>query len=132
MRRGRLDEAELLLAQAVALGEQLDGSNQLELIPRLTTQIELFWRQGKYACAGALSSRVLVLEEQYLEPADVQIAFTLNLLALIYVDQGKYLQAEPLFQRSSRTTPDEKEGWESCSLLKVTSSWREGDQQYTV
>ena len=98
--RGRFEEANPLLEQAVTLGERHYGLDHPALIPRLTTQGELFWRQGKYTCVEGLASRVLAIEEQHLEPTHVQIGETLNILALLYLKQGKYEQAEPLFQRA--------------------------------
>jgi len=98
--RGRFEEASPLLEQAVMLGELHYGPNHPALLPRLTTQGELFWRQGKYACAEELASRALAIEKQHLEPTHVQIGETLNSLALLYLKQGKYEQAEPLFLRA--------------------------------
>ncbi len=96
----RLEEAERLLGQAVILGERQCGQDHPVLIPRLTDMIELLWRQGKYECAVALSSRLLAIEKQHLEPTHARIGETLNNLATIYADQGNYEQAELLFQQA--------------------------------
>lgn len=100
LERGRLTEAEPLLKQAIALGEQYYGPDHPLLLPLLKSQEELFWRQGKYACAETLASRMLAIEERHLEPTHIHIADTLNILALVYLCQGKYAQAEPLFLRA--------------------------------
>lgn len=124
---GQLEEAEPLLAQAVALGEQHYGSEHVALIPLLTNQVELSWRQGKYPFAEVVSARLLVIEELHLEPTHVQIADTLNNLAIVYWEQGKYEQAEPLFQRALRI-------WEMHNHPDITTTlanlallyWRQG------
>ncbi|GHO45930.1 FxSxx-COOH system tetratricopeptide repeat protein [Ktedonospora formicarum] len=98
--RGIFEEAEPLLAKAVVLEERRYGLDQPGLIPYLSDQAELAWRQGKLVMAEALFSRVLEIAERHLEPAHVDIGEALNNLALLYWEQGKHKQAEPLYQRA--------------------------------
>ncbi|MBO0790906.1 MAG: tetratricopeptide repeat protein, partial [Ktedonobacteraceae bacterium] len=98
--RGRYPEAELLLEQAVTLGERQHGPDHAALIPRLEKRAELSWRQGKYEQTEALLRRMLQLGEQQLGPTHPQTANTLNNLALLYCSQGKYAAAEPLYQQA--------------------------------
>lgn len=102
LERGRFEEAEPLLAQAVTLGEQQRGPSDPVLIPRLLSQAELAWRQGNYERAEALASRALAVGEQHLEPNHVQVADALNDLAVFRLDQGKYEGNESLLQRALR------------------------------
>jgi tetratricopeptide (TPR) repeat protein len=44
--------------------------------------------------------RALATGEKVLGPEDPLVALGLNNLALLYQDQGKYEQAEPLYQRA--------------------------------
>jgi len=100
VKRGRFEEAEPLLAQAVTLQEQHYGPDHPALIPGLILQGELFWKQGKFACAEALNLRALTIEERHPESPSSQVGEILNNLGLLSWEQGKYAQAEPLYQRS--------------------------------
>ena len=44
--------------------------------------------------------RALAIWEKVLEPEHPYVAYSLNNLAILYQAQGKYAQAEPLYQRS--------------------------------
>ncbi|GHO50732.1 hypothetical protein KSX_88950 [Ktedonospora formicarum] len=99
MARGRYQEAEPLLEQAMTLGEQQHDLDQTVLIPRLQRRAQLFWRQGKYADAESLLHRALRLKELHFGPNHLETAQTLNNLALLYWAQGKYDAAEPLYQQ---------------------------------
>jgi tetratricopeptide (TPR) repeat protein len=99
MARGRYQEAEPLLEQAVTLGEQQHDLDQTVLIPRLQRRAQLFWRQGKYGDAELLLHQVLQLKNFHFGPTHLQTAQTLNNLALLFWAQGKYDAAEPLYQQ---------------------------------
>jgi tetratricopeptide (TPR) repeat protein/DNA-binding XRE family transcriptional regulator len=55
---------------------------------------------GQYAEAETFSQRALSIREQVLAPDHPDLAYSLNGLAIIYWYQGKYEQAEPLYQRA--------------------------------
>ncbi|HEY7416603.1 MAG TPA: FxSxx-COOH system tetratricopeptide repeat protein, partial [Ktedonobacteraceae bacterium] len=97
--RGRIKEAEPLLAQAVALGERQRGPDHPALIPLLSKQGELYWFLGKYDQSRAVLYRLLALEEQHLGPTHPQVITTLDNLATALREQEKYEQAEQLYQR---------------------------------
>lgn len=98
--RGRLEDAEWLLEQAIVLGQQQCGSAHPALIPRLMRQAKLSWKQGRYELAELRLRRILFIEEQHKEFDHPQIAETFNNLALLYWEQGKYDQAEALYLRA--------------------------------
>jgi tetratricopeptide (TPR) repeat protein len=102
MVRGSYREADPLLSQAVALGEQQHGTDHPLLISRLDKQAELFWHQGKYEFAEQLLQRVLVLEMHHRRPHHSGTAETLSNLAVLYSSQGKYELAKRLYQRALR------------------------------
>ncbi len=101
--RGRLEEAEPLIARAVSLNEQQYNSDHPTLILPLMVQAEFAWRQGNFAFAEESLWRVLALEERQEDSAAISIANTVNLLALYCWEQGKYGQAEQLYQQALRT-----------------------------
>jgi tetratricopeptide (TPR) repeat protein len=122
LERARYAEAEPLLLQAVALGEQFYSSNPMALILRLEKQGELFWRQGKFEQTVQISLRALTIEEQHLGANHPQTAETLNNLAVQYVLLGKYEEAEHLHQRSlhireQRLGPDHPQTAETLNNL---------------
>ncbi len=57
------------------------------------------YRQGDYGQAVRLFEAA-VREAEAFGPRDNRLATSLNNLALLYDDQGRYKEAEPLYQRS--------------------------------
>ncbi|GHO90628.1 tetratricopeptide repeat protein [Reticulibacter mediterranei] len=109
LKRGRFDEAESVLARAVALTEQHNGSDHVTLIPLFLLQSELFHLQGKYGQEEHLLQRTLVLCEQQLGTSHPMTAEALNNLANTYHEQGKYEQAEPLFYQALHIQEQQQE-----------------------
>jgi tetratricopeptide (TPR) repeat protein len=100
LKRGRLDESESVLARAVALTEQHNGSDHATLIPLFLLQSELFHLQGKYRSEEHLLQRTLTLCKQHLGSSHAMTAEALNNLATTCYEQGRYEQAEPLFYQA--------------------------------
>ncbi len=53
----------------------------------------LYYDQGKYAEAEPLNQRALAIWEKALGPEHPDVARSLNNLAMVYTDQGKYEEA---------------------------------------
>jgi len=56
--------------------------------------------RGRYPEAGSLYQRALYIQEQTLGPVHLDVARSLNGLALLYSEQSRYAEAEPLLQRA--------------------------------
>jgi tetratricopeptide (TPR) repeat protein len=102
MARGRYEEAQPLLVQALASAEHLYGPDHPALLPRLLRQAELCWRREEYEPAEQLLLRALALGEQHLSPTHPQIAEVLSDLAKVYRQQNRCEQAESVYQRALR------------------------------
>lgn len=102
MARGRYEEAQPLLVQAVASAERLYGPDHPALLPRLLSRAELCWRQEEHAHAEQLLQRALTLGEQHLSPIHPQLAEVLRDLAKVYRQQNKDEQAESVYRRALR------------------------------
>ncbi|GHO97452.1 hypothetical protein KSF_075000 [Reticulibacter mediterranei] len=100
IRRGRFDEAEPLLGQAITVTEKCYGPDHAALIPRLLQHGEALYWQGKYGRCEVVWFRALTLCKQYLGPSHVKTAETINNLALAYYGQGKYEQCEQMFYQA--------------------------------
>ncbi len=57
------------------------------------------YRQGRYVDAEK-SLEATLKETEHFEPQDLRLAVSLNNLAALYETQGKYAEAEPLYERS--------------------------------
>jgi tetratricopeptide (TPR) repeat protein len=102
MARGRYEEAQPLLVQAVVSAEQLYGPDHPALLPRLLKRAELSWRQEEFEPAEQVLQRALALGEHHLSPTHPQIAEVLSDLAKVYRQQNMYEQAESVYQRALR------------------------------
>ncbi|HEY6406962.1 MAG TPA: tetratricopeptide repeat protein, partial [Ktedonobacteraceae bacterium] len=98
--RSRYAEAQALLGRAVALGEQVYGTDHPALLSRLEQQAKLCGELEQFESAEALLRRVLALGEHHLGPEHLQIARTLTDLALLHQAQGRYTEAEQMCQRA--------------------------------
>jgi hypothetical protein len=58
------------------------------------------YQAGKYAAALPLAQQSLALREKTLGPNHLDVATSLNNLALLRYSQGRYADAEPLYKRS--------------------------------
>jgi tetratricopeptide (TPR) repeat protein/transcriptional regulator with XRE-family HTH domain len=98
--RGRYQEAEPLLKQALAIYEQSVEPDHPDMASCLNDLATLYWNQGKYAQAEALFQQALSIREHTLGLEHLDVASSLNDLALLYWEQGHYAQAEPLSKRA--------------------------------
>src|SRR5258708_38489822 len=57
-------------------------------------------QQGEYAVAEKLYKDVVEIQEKALGSDHLEVAATLNNLAVLYQDESMYTQAEPLYKRS--------------------------------
>src|ERR1019366_4127451 len=57
-------------------------------------------QRGEYANAAALYKSALAIQEKTLGPDHVEVAASLNNLAVLYQDEYMDAQAEPLYRRS--------------------------------
>jgi tetratricopeptide (TPR) repeat protein len=71
-----------------------------EAITAQATLGEIYRASGKYAEAEPLFERALKATERKLEPDHLEVAASLNNLALLYYCESKYDAAEPLYKRA--------------------------------
>ena len=98
--RGQYAQAEPLLERALALREQVLGSEHPDTASTLNTLAELYMLHGKYQQAEQLLQPALASFEHVLGPEHPEVAHALNTLADVYMHRGQYTQAEPLLQRA--------------------------------
>jgi tetratricopeptide (TPR) repeat protein len=96
----RYTEAEPLYKRALAIREQVLGSEHPDTASVLDNLAGVYRDQGKYTEAELLYQRALVIREQILGPEHLYTSITLNNLARLYRDQGRFAEAEPLYQRA--------------------------------
>ena len=77
-----------------------EDDRALEEARRLSRESERLQSAGKYDEARALGERALAIQEKALGPDHLDVARSLNNLALIYSRKGDYAKGEPLYQRS--------------------------------
>jgi tetratricopeptide (TPR) repeat protein len=116
--QGKYAEAEPLLQRALHIREQRLESDDEGVATALAALGDLYYQQGKYAEAEPLLQRALHIREQRVQQAqqaqlrssDLPVAerpVVTDLLAIplmrlgnLYQQQGKYAEAEPLYQRA--------------------------------
>lgn len=124
--KGEYERAELLLRRAVDLHERSFVSTTQEKGSAIKELAILYYRQGKLEQADLILQRALaVLQPQLDIKLHVQetwpvlfseVAECLNILALLYQDQGKYEIAEQYYYRALVLI---EKGWSSNDILKV-------------
>jgi CHAT domain-containing protein len=77
--------------------DPLNGDHQLQELLRLVAALEA---KGDTAQVVRLWQQILVIREKQLGPEHLDIATSLNKLALLYRAGGRYGEAEPLYRRS--------------------------------
>jgi CHAT domain-containing protein/Tfp pilus assembly protein PilF len=77
-----------------------EGTAELEEARQLDKDVVARYGEGKLDAAVPLAQRALVLREKWLGPDHVEVAKSLNNLALLYKEKGEYGRAEPLYQRA--------------------------------
>ena len=89
----------LLAVADVALGQGSSIRDTLDA-EALNQQVIQLYDQGRYSDAIPLAQRVLAIREKSLGPDDPDVARALYNLAVLYDEQGRPTDAEPLYKRS--------------------------------
>jgi tetratricopeptide (TPR) repeat protein len=92
--------AEISLARALAICEQVLGLTHPDVATSLNNLAVLYRGQGRYSEAEPLYKRALAIREQVLGTDHPDVARGLNNLAVLYRRQGRYSEAEPLYKRA--------------------------------
>ena len=100
LEQAQYTQARYLLQKALAIREQVQGADHLDVAETLNYLAGTYLYQGMRSQAEALFKRVLTMRENIQGPEHPDVAIELNNLALLYNQQGNYAQAEPLFQRA--------------------------------
>lgn len=101
-KRGQYKQAEDLYQRALSIQEQLQPSEQTDLVTLLNDFAGAQYGLGKYAQAEVFYQRALHLLEQMPEPMHIDFISTFNGLAELYQEQGKYEQAEHIYEQAWR------------------------------
>ena len=67
-----------------------EDQTQLDLAKSLEKQAHDYYKQGRHAEAEQFLNRSLAIEEKILGPEHPDVATSLNNLAILYIDQGRY------------------------------------------
>ena len=84
----------------IALRLPTDDERSLVKAQRLMEEASNLRKKGKYDDARALADQALAIRERVLGPDHIEVAQSLNLLAIIYDDKSDYTKAEPLNVRA--------------------------------
>jgi tetratricopeptide (TPR) repeat protein len=96
--RSRLDRYAAICSSALLLsGSAVAQSDEWK---SLIEQTQTLYRQGKYDRAVIPATKAREIAERDLGPEHPAVATSLNNLAGLYLEQGQYAAAEPLFKRS--------------------------------
>lgn len=93
-------QSQSLHQQALAVGEQVFGSEHPAVAESLNALAVLARNQGDYEQAERFHRQALAIREKTLGPEHPATARSLNDLGVLYRTQGKYEQAEPLLQQA--------------------------------
>ena len=88
------------LTLAAGLGFCAPSSAQAGELAATSARIAALGQADKYSEATALAQRQLESIEKARGPVDRDVAGALNNLALLYSDQGRDIEAEPLYKRA--------------------------------
>jgi Flp pilus assembly protein TadD len=97
---GRYADALPKAQQALALREELFGSEHLEVAASLNVLGEVYRAQGRFDDAERVHRRALAIRERHLGPGDPNVATTLNNLAMLHNARAVYVEAEALLKRA--------------------------------
>ena len=96
----RLDEAELLMRQALAIDEQSYGPEHPNVAIRLNNLAMLLKATSRLSEAEPLMRRALAIDEQSYGPDHPNVAIDLNNLATLLQATNRLSEAEPLMRRA--------------------------------
>ena len=141
--RFRYAEAEPLLQRALRTAEKALGPEHPDLAYHLSNLAVIYSAQGKYAEAEPLLQRALRISEKTLGPEHLPahaspahafdvlyppagvlcagIVLFLDNLAAVYKEQGKYAEAEPLYQRVLRIE-EKAHGPDSFGIVRTLAN----------
>jgi tetratricopeptide (TPR) repeat protein/tRNA A-37 threonylcarbamoyl transferase component Bud32 len=100
LEQAQYTQARILFQKALAMREELVGSEHLDVAESLSNLAGPYLYQGMYAQAEPLFERSLAIRLKLQGQSHPDVAVALNNLALLYKQQGKYSQAEPLFHQA--------------------------------
>ena len=98
--QGRFDQALKSEQTALRIAQDQYGPTSLSLVPILNDVAVLQWLLAEYRDAEESLKWGLALVEKNLGPDDPQVAGSLDLLAGLYGDEGRLLEAEGLEKRA--------------------------------
>ena len=132
-KQGRPAEAAALLERLAATFEKVYGPNHPSLAKTLLNLGLVRADLGDGGTARRLLERALAIDERTLDPRHPQHLRALAVLADLYVEQGRYAAAEPLYRQliALRDQGASYEGWSSVltgrqRLLRATGREAEG------
>ena len=88
----------------LAIGPSQGAAQTTEDLSALNQQVVELYQAGKYAEAISVAQQALALAKKLHGPDHPRVGDSLNNLAALYRAQGRYGEAEPLFQRSLAIT----------------------------
>ncbi len=92
--------AESLYKRAIALEENILGSNHANVAMNLNDLAHLYATQGKYVEAEPLYKHALEIVQQTIGEKHHNYAIALHNLADLYIRQGRHAEAEPLIKQA--------------------------------
>jgi len=98
--QGKYNDAIPLVEKALAIVENVVGSENPTVAKLVDFLGQLHYHQGNYTEAEPLFQGSLAIREKALGENHPSVATSLNNLANLYRSQGRYDEAEPLYQRS--------------------------------
>ena len=90
----------VLLVIILAFSLSLTACSKRNQFDELNDKIIVLFQQGKYLEAEELAQEALELIKEKFGQNHLQVATSLDTLALIYYTQGKYQQTEPLYKEA--------------------------------
>ncbi|WP_437563087.1 CHAT domain-containing tetratricopeptide repeat protein [Sorangium sp. So ce542] len=122
--QGRYEGAIPLLKRALALYENVLGTNHPTVAKALSNLGVLHREQGDYAQAEQLHRRALAMRAEALGPDHPVVASSLNDLSVLYRTRGNYARAESLAERAlaireNALGPDHPDVAQSLATLAV-------------
>ena len=96
----RLDEAERLLSDSLAMREAALGPMHAEVADGVNELATLYRSQGKFDRAEPLFRKAVEVLRTVPGSEDDYLPHAINNLAVIYDDQGRYKEAEPLYREA--------------------------------
>lgn len=97
---GLFDDAQPLLARALAIREATLGADHLDVAASLSQLAWVLRKRGEYAEAEPLLRRAVAISERQLGPNHPDVAGALASLGATYMQLRRYDEAEPLLRRA--------------------------------